>query len=126
LARYELSGYLWLTKHRLKESLVRHDFFLMQGNAGGMDEKPLFDGLSTVVTLRDDNSESHWGTTVLVCPGKLFHLSWMESLLMILNRLVKRAMQISNNLKLYLESGIYFSFHMSHEHTLYFGYVVSF
>jgi hypothetical protein len=42
----------------LKESLVRHDFFLMEGNAGGMDEKLLFDGLSTVAVLRDDNSES--------------------------------------------------------------------
>ena len=60
LARYEWSVYLRLTRHRLKESLVRHDIFLMQGNTGGMDEKPLFDGLSTVTVLCDDNSESHY------------------------------------------------------------------
>ena len=60
LARYKWSSNLRLTRHRLRESLVRHDFFLMQGNAGGMDEKPLFDGLlSTVSMLRDDNSKSH-------------------------------------------------------------------
>jgi hypothetical protein len=89
-----------------------------------VDEKPLFDGLSTVAVLRDDNSESHWETTVLICAGKLFHLSRMESLLMILNCLVITAQQISNNLKLYLESGIYFPFYMSHEQTLYYGYYV--
>jgi len=58
LARYKWSPSLRLTRHRLKQSLVRHDIFLMQGNTGGMDEKPLFDGLSTVAVLRDDNSES--------------------------------------------------------------------
>jgi hypothetical protein len=31
----------------------------MEGNAGGVDEKPLFDALSTVALLRDDNSEPH-------------------------------------------------------------------
>ncbi|KAG2537993.1 uncharacterized protein LOC120692562 [Panicum virgatum] len=60
LARYKWSPSLRLTRHRLKESLVRHDFFLMKGNTGGMDEKPLFDGLSTVTVLCDDNSESHY------------------------------------------------------------------
>ncbi|CAD6257759.1 unnamed protein product [Miscanthus lutarioriparius] len=58
LALYKWSAYLRLTRQRLKASLVRHDFFWMEGNAGSMDEKPLFDGLSTVVVLRDDNSES--------------------------------------------------------------------
>jgi hypothetical protein len=58
LARYEWSVYLKLSRHRFKESLVHHDFFSMEGNAGGVDEKPLFDGLSTVAVLRDDNSES--------------------------------------------------------------------
>jgi hypothetical protein len=45
--------------------------------------------------------------------AKLLQLSRMESLLMILNCLIITALQISNNLKLYLESGIYFPF--SHE-----------
>ncbi|CAD6257758.1 unnamed protein product [Miscanthus lutarioriparius] len=59
LAQYEWSVYLKLSRHRFKESLVHHDFFSMDGNAGCVDEKPLFDGLSTVAVLRDDNSESH-------------------------------------------------------------------
>ncbi|XP_066342626.1 putative F-box protein At3g52320 [Miscanthus floridulus] len=59
LARYEWSVYLKLSRHRFKESLVHHDFFSIDGNAGCVDEKPLFDGLSTVAVLRDDNSESH-------------------------------------------------------------------
>ena len=59
LALYQWSAYLKLSRHRLKESLVHHDFFSMEGNEGGVDEKPLFDGLSTVALLRDDNSEPH-------------------------------------------------------------------
>jgi hypothetical protein len=59
LARYEWSAYLKLSSHRFKESLVHHDFFSMEGNDGGVDEKPLFDGLSTVALVRDDNSEPH-------------------------------------------------------------------
>jgi hypothetical protein len=31
----------------------------MEGNAAGVDEKPLFDGLSTVALLREDTSEPH-------------------------------------------------------------------
>jgi hypothetical protein len=59
LARYEWNDSLNLRRHRFRESLVRHDFFSMEGNAGGVDEKPLFDALSTVALLRDDNSEPH-------------------------------------------------------------------
>jgi hypothetical protein len=59
LARYEWNHCLNLRRHRFKESLVRHDFFSMEGNAGGIDEKPLFDGLSTVALVRNDNSEPH-------------------------------------------------------------------
>uniref|UniRef100_A0ACD5T6V8 Uncharacterized protein n=1 Tax=Avena sativa TaxID=4498 RepID=A0ACD5T6V8_AVESA len=45
-----------LMRHRLKESLVRHDFFPAQGD-GGEDETMLFRGLSTAVVLPDDNSK---------------------------------------------------------------------
>ncbi|VAI88634.1 unnamed protein product [Triticum turgidum subsp. durum] len=55
--RYEWSVFLNLKKHRFRESLVPHSFFLMDGNnGGGVDGKPLFDGLSTVAVLPDDNS----------------------------------------------------------------------
>ncbi|XBI98122.1 hypothetical protein VPH35_018382 [Triticum aestivum] len=56
LTRYEWSGRLNLKRHRFKESLVRHAFFPTEGN-GSVDETPLFNGLSAVVLLPDDNSE---------------------------------------------------------------------
>ncbi|VAI88632.1 unnamed protein product [Triticum turgidum subsp. durum] len=58
--RYEWSAYLKLRRHRLRESLVQHSFFSMEGNnGGGVDGKPLFDGLSTVKVLTADISELH-------------------------------------------------------------------
>lgn len=58
--RYEWSAYLKLRRHRLRESLVRHSFFSMEGNnGGGVDGKPLFDGLSGVKVLTADISELH-------------------------------------------------------------------
>uniref|UniRef100_A0ACD5YDY4 Uncharacterized protein n=1 Tax=Avena sativa TaxID=4498 RepID=A0ACD5YDY4_AVESA len=45
-----------LMRHRLKETLVRHDFFPAEGN-GGADETMLFRGLSTAVVLPYDNSK---------------------------------------------------------------------
>ncbi|VAI76537.1 hypothetical protein VPH35_123774 [Triticum aestivum] len=58
--RYEWSAYLKLRRHRFSESLVQHSFFSMEGNnGGGVDGKPLFDGLSTVKVLTADISELH-------------------------------------------------------------------
>ena len=58
LRRYEWNVFLKLKKLRFKESLVRHSFFSIEGNNdGGVDEKPLFDGLSTVAVPLDDNYE---------------------------------------------------------------------
>jgi hypothetical protein len=56
VTQHEWDIYFILTRHRFKESLVRHDFFPAEGN-GGVDEAPLFHGLSTAVVLPDDNSE---------------------------------------------------------------------
>lgn len=46
LTRYQWNIRLKLKRLRFKESLVRHAFFPTEGN-GGVDELPLFDGLST-------------------------------------------------------------------------------
>uniref|UniRef100_A0ACD5WV90 Uncharacterized protein n=1 Tax=Avena sativa TaxID=4498 RepID=A0ACD5WV90_AVESA len=60
LRRYEWNVFLKLKKLRFKESLVRHSFFSMEGNNdGGVDEKPLFEGLSTVAVPLDDNYDPH-------------------------------------------------------------------
>jgi hypothetical protein len=45
-----------LTRHRFKESLIRHDFFLPEESNGGVDETPLFQGLSTAAVLPDHTS----------------------------------------------------------------------
>ncbi|XP_044960179.1 F-box protein At5g49610-like [Hordeum vulgare subsp. vulgare] len=58
--RYEWSAYLNLRRFRLRESLVQHSFFSMEGdNGGGVDGKPLFDGLSVVKVLTADISDLH-------------------------------------------------------------------
>ncbi|KAK1662764.1 hypothetical protein QYE76_050932 [Lolium multiflorum] len=54
--RHKWSMPLNLTRHRFKESLIRHDFFLPEESNGGVDETPLFQGLSTAAVLRDDTS----------------------------------------------------------------------
>ncbi|KAM0880668.1 hypothetical protein ACQ4PT_033421 [Festuca glaucescens] len=55
LSRHQWNVRLNLKRHRFKESLVRHDFFLAEGN-GAVDETPLFNGLSSVAVLPDDDS----------------------------------------------------------------------
>ncbi|CAM0910854.1 unnamed protein product [Alopecurus aequalis] len=58
--RYEWNVSLKLKKLGFKESLIRHSFFSIEGNNdAGVDEKPLFDGLSTVAVPIDDNYEPH-------------------------------------------------------------------
>jgi F-box interacting protein len=60
LTRYEWNVFLKLEKLRFKQSLVRHPFFSMEdNNDGAVDEKPLFEGLSTVTVDLDDDYEPH-------------------------------------------------------------------
>jgi hypothetical protein len=54
LSRHQWNVRLNLKRHRFKESIVQHDFFMAQGSSG-VDERPLFNGLSTVAVLRDDD-----------------------------------------------------------------------
>jgi hypothetical protein len=54
LSRHQWNVHLNLKRHRFKESLVQHDFFMAQCSSG-VDERPLFNGLSTVAVLPDDD-----------------------------------------------------------------------